>query len=327
MPYTVNTCFEYFNKNVVNLESDQVSTARTSRDTLIESMHSLSDRGLLPVSYVEKDIAYGSFARKTKIRPLDDIDLMICYNGCGGTWQYINHGQTIAINMPEGAKILGELRNDDGTLNSRKLIEKIKGELKEVRHYKKAEIHRNLEAVTLQLGSYPWNFDIVPCFYASNDFYLIPDGYGNWKKTDPRIDQERVTEVNRAKDGQLLQVIRTMKYWKKRWWSNVGSYLFEQMIINNSLYIDYNQQFSQIIAVMLNQLSSTIWGSVQDPKGMQGDLNQFDIETRQNLSSIAQQSYAIANDSRIKEMWGNNSAAIDKWREVFGIEFPQYGNN
>jgi hypothetical protein len=65
-----------------------------------------------------------------------------------------------------------------------------------LRDYNKAEMHRNQEAVTLQLKSYEWNYDIIPCFYANDDFYLIPDGNGNWKKTDPRIDAQRMTTVD-----------------------------------------------------------------------------------------------------------------------------------
>ena len=29
---------------------------------------------------------------------------------------------------------------------------------------RKIEMHKNQEALTLQLKSYPWNFDIIPCF-------------------------------------------------------------------------------------------------------------------------------------------------------------------
>ena len=325
MPYTVNSCFDWFNKNIVNLDADEVPTARTSRDTLIDSMHSLSDRGLLPKSYAEKDIPFGSFARKTKIRPLDDIDIMICFSGCGGTWKYAADGNTIEILMPANAPVLSEMRNDNGSLNSRKLIEKIKGELRDVRYYKKADIHRNQEAATLQLSSYDWNFDLVPCFYATADFYLIPDGNGNWKKTDPRIDQQRVTTANQIHNGQLLQLIRTMKYWKTIWWGGVSSYMFEQMIINGASFINFNQPFANIVAAIINYLSSAILGTIADPKGMQGDLNQLDLETRRSLSNIAIQCCRDANTALFEESYYRNSSAIAYWRKVFGNQFPQYG--
>lgn len=54
--------------------------------------------------------------------------------------------------------------------------------LADLNDYSKAEMHKNQEAATLKMKSYTWNFDIVPCFYAKENFYLIPDGSGNWKK-------------------------------------------------------------------------------------------------------------------------------------------------
>lgn len=326
MPYTVKSCFDYFNENVVNLDHDQVPIARTSRDTLFGSLHSLSDRGLIPSSYGEMDVSFGSFSRSTKIRPLDDIDLMVCFSGCGGTWKYVEDGSSIAITMPSLVPILSDLRNDDGALNSRKVLEKIKSQLSEVRFYKKAELHRNQEAATLQLTSYDWNFDIVPCFYTTDGFYLIPDGNGNWKKTDPRKDQKRITAINQIKDGKVLQLVRTMKYWKSIWWPSVSSYMLEQMIINLSLLMEFGQPFSQLVCATLNYLSSAILNSVADPKGMQGDLNQLKMEERQRLSQIATRCFSIANDARVQETaYSNQLEAIEKWRNIFGKEFPQYG--
>lgn len=325
MPYRVNSCFECFNRDVVNLDSNQTPTARTSRDNLIGNMHSLSDRGLIPIAYPEKDMPFGSFARRTKIRPLDDIDIMICLSGCGGHWHYIN-SDDIAITMPTDAPVLSELLFEDGTLNSRKVIERIKNNLQGLNNYKKADIHRNKEAVTLQLKSYDWNFDIVPCFYAIDNFYIIPNGDGNWKKTDPRIDQNRVTNINQLRNGKVLQLIRTMKYWKSIWWSNVSSYMFEQMILNHCENVSLEVPFSQQIMNALQNLSQQILSPVYDPKNMQGDLNCFDTDTRQRLSQIASSSYEIAYNAWVNEfIYNEHKDAIAMWGKIFGGEFPEYG--
>ena len=166
MPYTVKACFEAFNKDIVNLDSEQTKTANSSRDWLIGQIHHKCAENILPASYFERDIKFGSFARKTKIRPLDDIDLMICYKGQGGTYHSTEITGVYDIRIPDNVKVLSELRNDDGMLNSRKVVENLKAALKNVPQYQKADIHRNQEAVTLTLSSYEWNFDIVPCFYT-----------------------------------------------------------------------------------------------------------------------------------------------------------------
>lgn len=50
--------------------------ARASRDWLIGKMNDFENDEVFPVSYPGSHIAFGSFARRTKISPLDDIDLI-----------------------------------------------------------------------------------------------------------------------------------------------------------------------------------------------------------------------------------------------------------
>ncbi|MBL1704914.1 nucleotidyltransferase, partial [Klebsiella pneumoniae] len=102
-------------------------------------------------------IGFGSFRRRTKIRPLDDIDLMLVFTGEGTT--YTEYADKIVLNVPEDADKLRKLVNDDGTLNSIRVIEKIKSSLSIIPQYKKAEIHRRQEATTLELSTYDWVFD------------------------------------------------------------------------------------------------------------------------------------------------------------------------
>ncbi|GHL16875.1 hypothetical protein ECZU23_53180 [Escherichia coli] len=45
-----------------------------------------------PVSFPAIHIAFGSFARRTKIRPLDDIDLMFGLTGQGATYTILVTG-------------------------------------------------------------------------------------------------------------------------------------------------------------------------------------------------------------------------------------------
>ena len=137
--------------------------------------------------YKDKILRFGSFERHTKIRPIDDIDLMLCLSG-EGTRTYMQSGDVFYINGSDSDSENGLMTDNTNYLNSTKVINRFITKLSDLQDYSKAEMHKNHEAATLQLKSYTWNFDIVPCFYTDTDFYLIPDGSGNWKKTDPRID-------------------------------------------------------------------------------------------------------------------------------------------
>lgn len=330
MPYSVNSCFESFVRDSVNLDPERTTTARASRNWLVHKIEDLANNGKIPPLYNGANhIFFGSFARNTKIRPLDDIDIMIVFDAQGCTTDDVSKivGKTypLYVNNPH-AKLIPDYR-DGNVLNSRKMIEAIKRELGGIPKYNKAEIHRNQEAVTLQLSSYEWNFDIVPCFYTTTGFYVIPDGRGNWKGTDPRIDQSRVTQANQRFNGALLPAIRLMKYWKQIHWGDiVSSYLFENLMIDwaNSLYF-FPPTYPQLVKSVLDSLSLQITKNYYDPKGFQGSINDLDLYDRRRLATIASQdaleaSYAIQFDQN--QMTG---VAINKWIKVFGNEFPRYG--
>lgn len=330
MPYSVNSCFDIFMRDSVNLDPERTTTARTSRDWLVHKIEDLANNGKIPPLYNGANhIIFGSFARNTKIRPLDDIDIMIMFDAQGCTTDDVTKitrkTYPIYVNNPH-AKLLPDYC-DGKILNSRKMIEAIKKELGNIPRYSKAEIHRNQEAVTLQLSSYEWNFDIVPCFYTTTGFYVIPDGKGNWKGTDPRIDQNRVTQANLRVNGALLPAIRLMKYWKKEHWGDeVSSYLFENFMIDwaNNLII-FPSTYPQLVKRALEALSSKIMMDYYDPKGFQGNINNLDIYARSRLATMASQDASKASTAIQYEQNYMTEAAINKWIGIFGNEFPGYG--
>ena len=85
MAKTVKTAFDEFLREYVNLDPSNSLGARNSRDWLINKIDAFQDDDdSFPHLHPSKKIFFGSFARKTKIRELDDIDIMICLkaNGC-----------------------------------------------------------------------------------------------------------------------------------------------------------------------------------------------------------------------------------------------------
>lgn len=332
MVKTVKGAFNDFLKEKVNLASGNTTSARSSRNWLMDQIHDFPNRDDdFPTLYSSKDIFFGSFARKTKIRPLDDIDIMVCISGEGSTYNGYVTNNIHEITVPETATKLRKLCNDgEDTLNSIKVINKFKKLLGDIPQYEKAEIKRNQEAITLKLTSYDWNFDIVPCFITIEDnngltYYLIPDGNGSWKKTDPRLDRDRVTDINQKNDGKVLNAIRIMKYWNKRpIMPSMPSYLLENIVLNRYVlqsagnYIDFEVRY------LLDYIKNHISNPVQDPKNIQGDINQLNYEEKTKIIARAGLDYNKAVEAWNFEKDGNHESAIKKWKEIFGPEFPDY---
>lgn len=330
MPCTVNACFEKFIQDTVNLVSERTNKARDSRDWLVLQIVNLANQGKIPPLYETSHIYYGSFARNTKIRPLDDIDLMVIFDAQGCTTTDVSKRERmeypIFLNNPN-AKCLPNYC-DDALLNSRKMIEGIKKELTAIPTYSNADIHRNQEAVTLKLTSYEWNFDIIPAFYTTTDFYVIPDGQGSWKGTDPRIDQNRATSANKNWDGKLLPIIRLVKYWKEMYWGNkISSYLFENLIIdwaNNYKYLRPTT-YPEITKSILEYLQRNIMYDYIDYKGFQGNINDASFVDRCNLRCIVSNCLSGVYEAIQYERNYNYERAINKWVDIFKDKFPGYG--
>lgn len=332
---TTKQALEEFIKEKVNLDPEETKIARNSRDWLIEQINNLPSKfDDFPSLYKERHKKFGSFARNTKIRPLDDIDLIITFSASdkeGNRASYICYSSsgTCYIYVPEEHKTLRIFCDENGYLNSRKILEKLKLYLSEIPQYNKAEIHRRQEAVTLKLSSYSWNFDIVPAFFTvkednGRDYYLIPDGNGNWKKTDPRIDQERVTNINKKHNGKALEFIRLLKYWKRKNFNFISSYLFENIVLN---FLEEKKLIDNKLSnlwMFFDYLQSAIYNSVYDPKGIQGDINNIDDETKNKISEKAKTDEIKIYEAYRFEKEQEHKKAISKLKEVFGWEFPDY---
>jgi hypothetical protein len=332
MATTVNIAFDTFMKNTVRLDNDRNSVAKRSKNNLITEIERFPSDGKFLDYYPEyMSIDYGSFSRKTKIRPLDDIDLMIVLHAQGNWREPIDGGYRIRV-RPEASKQIALCNIETNVLNSIKVINKFKGYLSNIPSYKKADIKRNQEAVTLELNSYEWVYDIVPCFETAPDnfgktFFLIPDGNGNWKATDPRIDKNRATSINGKQQISVLDMIRIMKFWtKRRTAATMGSYFLECLIlqyydaktVNSSTYIDV--ELPNLFAYVYHQIHQSLY----DPKGFQGDLNKLTWHERNSIQERAKLDYSRSVQAREFESNGNQKESIEKWGEIFGPEFPSY---
>lgn len=219
MPRTVQASFDWFRREVVDRDSGQSDRAKTSREYLFEQLRGLRHEYPYPPRLFGF-VPYGSFARKTKVRPLDDIDFLAQLDGSG--LLVSNFGHTFYLHSEHTAP-LSEFADASRAVNSIRVLDRIRDGLDTVANYNKAEIRRNQEVVALSLASYPWTFDIAPAvavmttaYYGAPQtvaYYLIPDGGGNWKRTNPHLDDDFIRRVNQRHGISVPAAIRLVKFW------------------------------------------------------------------------------------------------------------------
>ena len=347
MAKSVNTAFLEFLNNKINISTQESDNAKKSRDFLLEQIQDLSYNGNFLSLATQYNCFFGSFARKTKIQPLNDIDIIVGLNGGsleieGYEWNNI----TLKVKedcidkliLDSSDKYTHYWGSSIYNLNSNKVKNKLVSALKNISQYEKSEIHARGEAVTLKLKSYNWKFDIVPSFYCLGDgkpYYLIPNGYGKWKKTNPKIEQERVSELNKKFNNQVLSTIRLVKYWNFHGqMPNITSYVLETIVLDyfsqanhsvyhNGTYYDYPDMHFRDA---LHYIGNHIMYLVRDSKGFQNDINTLTYEQKSKIQTRANNDYIKAcNAVRAETQENNNQKSITLWRDIFGDDFPKYG--
>lgn len=349
MATSVNAAFTQFLNDTINIQKSTSDKAKSSRTFLYEQIEKLSDNNDFLKVATAYNFNFGSFARKTKIQPLDDVDLIIglCGNNLqieGTQWNNITlkvkDGCTDKLLINASDKFAQYWGAPIYHLNSTKVKNKMVSALESIPQYEKSEIHARGEAVTLKLKSYSWNFDIVPAFYYLGDtytepYYLIPNGYGRWKKTNPKLEQDRVSNLNKEFNNVVLSTIRLVKYWNRRGqMPNITSYVLETIVLD---YFD--QTCHNVVSDgktydypdlhfrnALYYISNHIMCSVQDTKGFQGDINTLTYEQKSKIKTRASNDYSKAyNAVRAETQENDNQKSMRIWKDIFGENFPQYG--
>lgn len=331
MARTVEAAFQDFRATYVDLDPEQVKTARRSRDFLIDRIYGLPDDDPSFPWLTRDRVLFGSFARRTKIQPLDDIDIMIEMHG-GGGYEVRDSGDCYLVRVDPGAmrNPVRHLVDDAGYINSNRVLLKFKNGLATLPHYEKSEINKRGEAVTVTPSSYTWTFDIVPAFGVTDGVtplvhYLIPNGSGHWKRTDPRRDDQRITTVNQQHDGLVIPTIRLLKYWNRRsqmptmmsyWLETIALSVFEERSESMGLH---RVGLCQFFVYGQSKVSE----SCPDPKGLGPNLDaDVDLDTKTRIIEGFQRAADISVCALKYEFEkGDHAGAIAEWQKLFGPEF------
>lgn len=331
MPLNVNTAWSIFRETYVDLASGDVEKARKSRDFLTDQITRMSKIVEYFPALGSEYIFFGSFARKTKVKPLDDIDILVPINP-GTNSREVNIGfNKYMIFVPDTTSATWIFTDDNNYLSSIKILNKIKSSLYAVEHYQKAEIKRSSNiGIALSLLSYSWTFDIVPAVPVGNggiEYYLIPDGKGNWMRTDPRRDRKSITDANQKHNGNLLPIIRLMKYWNKRHYppKNIMPYYLETMLIEAFNSYTPMTNIKANISLAFELLASKITKSCPDPKGLGEDLdNSMSWENKIKVQTAANSMASYARNAINAENDNDHRSAMIWWKQIFS-DFPTYG--
>jgi len=274
---------------------------------------------------------FGSFARRTKIQPLDDIDLLVELNGNGLTLASTFFGGPQRLRVDRSVWPAAFVTST-GHLNSVVVVNALGRYLKGTSHYQATPKVRNAQALVLRPIRHPWSFDLVPAFAIKSrnrpdktDHYLIPDGKGNWQETDPRRDALLTRQVSQQLNGQL-GLTRLVKYWNRRpTQPRLGSYHIEAImaeVLGSQVF--QADHTAQMLSYAFAGLANRVLRPFPDPKGLGGPIDAYLTTAQRRAVSQAATLAATALREASLTHQSAPGTALAQMRRVFGASFPAW---
>lgn len=236
----------------------------------------------------------GSYARQTQIRQSRDIDLLIplAYGG------WAKYGQ-------DSAALINRMRD---VLDAR---------------YGQTKVSAAGVAVVMDMTDF--SLDIVPAFHRQGGGYLIANGQGNWKGTDPTFHLELIREHN-SRDSAFRDLVKLIKYWNLKHGGSLRSFHLEMMVDRIWKQGKAEDSLARALQFTLAGLPSLLRSTFPDPWEPAGAIDSYLTQpTRTKVRMQLLEDAARAVTAEQFRLSGDQRAAMGQWVSVFTEGFPAFG--
>jgi hypothetical protein len=283
------------------------------------------------------DFLGGSFARHTKVRPLDDIDIYLPLDGAN--LFYYMHGAVLPYTVLSdglGWNPLLTPRWANGLwVSSSKLLDGSATVLR--RRFPQTKIRPSGQSIAVQMtqgsttASDGLGYDIVPCFSLKaqqqndRDFYLIPDGIGGWIHTNPKTDAAIADVLQQNHDKISRKVVKLVKYWNTEQLNGKLRSYFVELAVAKAFWDK---------AVKSERVSKLSYGVALGFWAVQQAVTKGELTPWLSTAPHVQPGTLLAGDPILlnaatdsacaaweDEKAGRMASAVTKWKRVFGNKF------
>jgi hypothetical protein len=246
---------------------------------------------------LEDHFLTGSYRRETKTKKLKDVDIFVVIDRKGAQAGLREKNPTTVLN--ELAVVLRSTYDDvviDGL------------------------------ACTINFGSDDdiMSFDVVPAFKrtATGGGYEIPDiGTGGWISTNPKTHHEMSTAKNKECDQKFVPFVKMIKGINRELGEPVRSFLLEVMA--QELVKTPFGRFQDEVRWFLATATDAVNESWPDPAKLGPDVNTLSASQRKAASKSLNDALDIAEEAIRLEDDGQERAAVEQWRRLYGWRMPR----
>lgn len=324
---TIHTSLENLLDNHLTLSAPQITQGSKSHTYIRELLANKSTQDSTFPRLIDGDFLSGSYARGTKIYPLDDIDVMMVIDGTG--LFAIREGQIL------NAEVRGSRKPDNPViqhlgwnqwLSSRTVVELFHGALQQ--SHPNSTIKDSGQAVNVTLSN-GMGIDIVPSFHivpsdGSQDFYYIPMGRESdgWLVTNPKLDAEIAKNFDEKFNGMFTGVVRLIKHWNQHF--NAGllqSYHLETMAwYAFANYQGIIERYDQALLHLFRNVQQLLVNPCPDATRLGGPIDSYlDYPDRQRSIGKVSDTIRVLMGSNLLGI-GTEVQRLRSWRHVMGPE-------
>jgi len=243
------------------------------------------------------DFLSGSYARKTAIRPLHDIDLFI---------------------------VLKDITSPPSEYPDA-LLKQVRQALQPLRPGKDLPILQQ-HSVHIGFSTSGIEFDVVPAFeMPSQNVYFIPEREtGRWIRTNPRRHEDLSTQANERAGKKLKPLLKAVKHWNRHHGSSpLGSFHVEAM--SYSAFPQPPAGYLEGLEALFSHLSQKVMLPCPDPAGLGPNVDAQMSATQRRASQQVLESAAGTLRLVITEEKSFPAQAHERLRKLFGSEYRDRG--
>jgi hypothetical protein len=170
------------------------------------------------------------------------------------------------------------------------------------------------------------HIDVQPVFEIEDQDYKYPDTYGDgtWKTTKPRKEMDAMLEFADNKNKNLRRLCKMTRAWKNKHGVCMGGLLIDTLAYNFLKSTDFYDERS---FASYDEMCKDFFKYLYDEPKEQTEYGALGskqrVKVRKSFKRKAKKAYDLAIEAIDAD---TDKRKHNKWRDIFGKDFPKYAN-
>jgi len=290
-PKNTAAAFNQFDEGL-NLDPAERKAAQRRHRQVTECLIAV---GLAVTTFIQ-----GSFARKTMLKPLKDVDLVIV--------------------LPES--LAAQLRRPGGAAHAIALVRQA---ISDAFPDAQFDVHDTpAHALQVIFPDLEFTFDLVPAFAdpaGTEDVFIADRENDTWERSNTRTLNGVISERNQATDQRFVHQVRMVKSFKKDHpvLDETCGLLWESPAYGA---ITTKMAHSEAVASTLEHAAQALTGAVYDPTGADDLTAEWTTQEREAYVAAVRTAAHRAAEALRLDADDDHDGAIELWHSILGDPFP-----